>query len=84
MDIRLERYLLDQNQIQKGMLKNIEINIKHPIIKEIQENIAKPEQIAKMKELVEILFDEACILEGEPVANPGEFAKRLNALLKLM
>ena len=84
MDIRLERYLLDQNQIQKGMLKNIEINIKHPIIKEIQENIAKPEQIAKMKELVEILFDEACILEGEPVANPGEFAKRLNTLLKLM
>ena len=41
-------------------------------------------EFSKMKELVEILFDEACILEGEPVANPGEFAKRLNALLKLM
>lgn len=84
MDIRLERYLLDQNQIQKGMLKNIEINTKHPIIKEIDDNIKETKQLAKMKELVEILFDEACILEGEPVSNPGEFAKRLNILLKSM
>lgn len=83
MDIRLERYLLDQQQIQKGMLKNIEINTKHPIIKEIEENINKPEKLEAMQELVEMLFDEACILEGEPVANPGEFAKRLNILLAL-
>lgn len=82
MDIRLERYLLDQNQIQRGMLKNIEINAKHPIIKEIDSNLDKPEKLADLKELVEILFDEACILEGEPVTNPGEFAKRLNKLLE--
>ena len=81
MDIRLERYLLDQNQIQRGMLKNIEINTKHPIIKEINDNLGKPEKLAKMKEIVDILFDEACIIEGEPVSNPGEFAKRLNKLL---
>ena len=81
MDIRLERYLLDQNQIQRGMLKNIEINTKHPIIKEINDNLGKPEKLAEMKEIVDILFDEACIIEGEPVSNPGEFAKRLNKLL---
>ncbi len=84
MDIRLERYLLDQHQIQKGMLKNIEINTKHPIIQEINGNLNNSDKSAKMKELVEILFDEACILEGEPVANPGEFARRLNSLLKFI
>lgn len=82
MDIRLERYLLDQNQIQRGMLKNIEINTKHPIIAEINENLGKPEKLEEMKEMVDILFDEACIIEGEPVSNPGEFAKRLNKLLE--
>ena len=83
MDIRLERYLLDQNQIQRGMLKNIEINTKHPIIKDINDNLSKPEKLDEIKELVEILFDEACIIEGEPVSNPGEFAKKLNKLLEL-
>lgn len=82
MDIRLERYLLDQQQIQKGMLKNIEINTKHPIIKEIDDNLGKPEKLEEMKEMVEMLFDEACIIEGEPVVNPGEFAKKLNKLLE--
>lgn len=82
MDIRLERYLLDQNQIQRGMLKNIEINTKHPIIQEINEDIAKPEKLEEAKEIVYTLFDEACIIEGEPVSNPGDFARRLNKLLQ--
>ncbi len=82
MDIRLERYLLDQNQIQRGMLKNIEINTKHPIIQEINEDIAKPEKLEEAKEIVYTLFDEACIIEGEPVSNPGDFARRLNKLLE--
>lgn len=81
MDIRLERYLLDQHQIPKGMLKIIEVNPKHPIIKNIQDNLDKPEKFDEMKEMADILYDEACIIEGEPVANPGEFAKRLNRLL---
>lgn len=81
MDIRLERYLLEQHQIPKGMLKIIEVNLKHPIIKNIHENLNKPEKLSGLTEIVNILFDEACIIEGEPVANPGEFAIRLNKLL---
>jgi len=82
MDIRLERYLLDQNQIQKGMLKNIEINIKHPIISYLNENLGNPKEIEDIKEKIGILFDEACILEGEPVKNPGDFARKINKLLQ--
>lgn len=81
MDIRLERYLLDQNQIPRGMLKIIEINAKHPLITYINENISNPEKLSDIRETAEILFDEACILEGEPVQNPGEFARRLNKML---
>lgn len=83
MDIRLERYLLEQKQIPFSMKKIIEINPKHEIIKNIQSNLSKPEKLTDLQELINILFDEACIIEGEPVANAGEFAKRLNELLKL-
>ena len=82
MDIRLERYLLDQNQISKGMLKIIEINTNHSIIKNVSDNLSKPEKLQQLKDVVEILFDEACIAEGEPVCNPSEFVKKLNKLLE--
>ena len=32
-------------------------------------------------ELVFALFDQACIIEGEPVTDMGAFAKRMNNLL---
>jgi molecular chaperone HtpG len=79
MDIRLERYLLDQNQIQNGQLKNIEINIKHPIVQKLNNSLSNENEA---KDIVEILFAEACVLEGEPVLNPGEFIKKLNKLLE--
>jgi HSP90 family molecular chaperone len=34
-----------------------------------------------LKDMVKTLYDESCIMEGEPVANPIEFAKRLNGML---
>lgn len=83
MDIRLERYLLEQKQIPFSMKKIIEINPKHEIIQSINANLSKPEKLVELQEMINILFDEACIIEGEPVANAGEFARRLNELLKL-
>lgn len=83
MDIRLERYLLDQKQIPYAMKKIIEINPKHQIIQNINANLSKPEKLTELQELVNLLFDEACIIEGEPIANPGEFAKMLNKLLEI-
>ncbi|GMO64882.1 MAG: molecular chaperone HtpG [Rickettsiales bacterium] len=81
MDIRLERYLLDQNQIQQNMkkLKVLEINPKHPIVEKLNNNLKNEDEA---REIVEILFGEACVLEGEPVADPGEFIKKLNKLLE--
>lgn len=83
MDIRLERYLLEQKQIPFSMKKIIEINPKHEIIQNINSNLSKPEKLTELQDLIKILFDEACIIEGEPVFNAGDFAKRLNEILKL-
>jgi len=84
MDIRLERYLVEQKQLVKGKLKILEINPKHKIIKSLSDRLSKgkDKEVNKIKETIDILFDEACVLEGEPVANPSEFAKRLNEMLE--
>ena len=80
MDIRMERYLKDQKQIATSFAKILEINSNHPIITKINSEIAKKDQNLA-KELALALFDQACIIEGEPVANINEFSKRMNNLL---
>jgi len=82
MDIRLERYLVEQKQLIKGKLKILEINPEHKIIKSLNGKLGTKDELDNLKETIKILFDEACVLEGEPVSNPSEFAKMLNEMLQ--
>ena len=80
MDIRMERYLKEQKQIGASSTKIIEINTNHPIVTKISNAIGSNEDLAQ--ELVLALFDQACIIEGEPVADMVAFSKRMNSLLE--
>lgn len=78
MDMRMERFLISQNQLATASPKILEINTMHPLVRYIGEH--KGEE--KSKELSLLLFDQACILEGENITSPGDFAKRLNKFLE--
>lgn len=80
MDIRMERYLKDQKQIGKSFAKILEINANHPIIKKISQAIENND-FSLSQELVLALYDQACIIEGEPVEDVGAFSRRINSLL---
>ncbi len=82
MDIKLERFLLEQKQIAAPLPKILEINPNNEIFKYINENINDNEKLEDFKETIKTLFDEACVLEGEPVVNPADFARRLNKMMK--
>ncbi|NDB83488.1 MAG: molecular chaperone HtpG, partial [Alphaproteobacteria bacterium] len=80
MDIRMERFLVEQKQLHQSSSKILEVNLKHPILKKI----ASLQDIdnAKSQDLVWLLFDQACIIEGEPVKDVSGFSRRLNILLE--
>lgn len=81
MDIRMERFLIEQNQLPKATAKILELNPNHAITKNIIaaiENNNKNEQIA---DLVKLLFDQACILEGEPIEDVNGFTQRFNSFI---
>lgn len=80
MDIRMERFLIEQKQLAKSSAKILELNPKHKIVKKINEDLAKG--LDNHQHLVRLIFDQACIIEGEPVHNAGDFAKRLNEVLE--
>ena len=81
MDIKLERFLIEQKQLIARLPKILEINVNHPIILKIKENLNNKEKEEELNDIVKNLYDEACILEGEIIDNPSEFVKRINKLM---
>ncbi|AAU04282.1 molecular chaperone HtpG [Rickettsia typhi] len=80
MDIRMERFLIEQKQIASASAKNLELNPKNKIIEKIFNDLKANNK--NNEELVNLIFDQACILEGEPIADTGAFSKRLNDILQ--
>lgn len=81
MDIRMERFLIEQKQLQKSSSKILEINISHPIFLKMSKVAEGNGDTAKYEDILWLLFDQACILEGEPVKDVTKFSNRLVELL---
>lgn len=82
MDIRMERYLIEQKQLAGASAKILEINPNHKIVLKIGEGLKKSDNQDENAALVHLLYDQACIIEGEPVPDAGAFSKRLNSILE--
>lgn len=81
MDIRMERYMLEQKQIKSATAKILEINPNNPIVKNLQKSLKEDGDKEEFKDKIFTLYDMACITEDEPVANSKEFCKRIEKLL---
>ena len=84
MDIRMERFLAEQKQLNVPSMKILEINPNHPVVKQIYTKIKSKTTSKQSEDLVKLLYDQACILEGEPLKNPVSFSKRMNELLAMV
>jgi len=79
MDIRLERFLLEQKQLNSASAKILEINLNNKIIQKISDNFKQnPSQASDM---VKTLFDLACVVEDEPLKDAYDFSQRIQSLL---
>ncbi|PCJ22508.1 MAG: molecular chaperone HtpG [Rickettsiales bacterium] len=84
MDIRMERYLIEQKQLSTLSAKILEINPGHKIVTKIANDLDKSDKHEENKQLIHLLHDQACIIEGEPVVDAAAFSKRLNSLLEMV
>ena len=75
-DMRMERFLLEQNQIKNKSGKILEINIKHPVIQHINGKLND-----ESNDLIEMLFGQALIVSGEKIT---DYAKYLSAASNVM
>lgn len=81
MDIRMERFLLEQNQIQAGSAKILEINPNNKIVNSLNDNLTDEAKTQDNQDQIRTLFDLACMLEDEPVNDSKDFSRRLQKLM---
>lgn len=82
MDMHLERLLKLHRQIEAGAKRVLEINPTHPLIASLSARIAAGGNTEDVSDAAWLLLDQARILQGEPVADPATFARRLAAVLQ--
>jgi molecular chaperone HtpG len=81
MDLRLERFLKQHQQLGELSKRVLEINPKHALIRQMAARAAAAEEEQALGDLAELLLDQARIVEGEPLPDPGGFSRRLSAFL---
>jgi molecular chaperone HtpG len=78
MDIHLEKLLKAHKQFGAGeSLRILELNPKHPLIRKLAANAQKNGSSDAMSDAALLLLDQAHIVEGDPVADPVAFSKRM-------
>jgi molecular chaperone HtpG len=82
LDMRLERLLRQHKQLDKAMKRVLELNPSHPLVKKLAAMTGKEGASSALEEAAHLLLDQARLLEGEPVADPRAFARRLGAMME--
>jgi len=81
LDMRLERFLKQHSQIGELSKRILEINGDHPLIRRMTRMAQDGSQQHDLDELARLLLDQARIIEGEPIPDPGAFSRRMSTYL---
>lgn len=81
MSIRMERYLIDQKQLKNASAKILEINMNHPIISKIATDLKCNAANDDTSDLAQIVYDQACVIEGEPLSDVASFTAKMNKFI---
>lgn len=77
IDIHLERFLKQHNQIRTPSARILEINPSHPLIRRMAEKAKKDGAQASLGDISSLLLDQARLMDGEPLADPVGFSQKL-------
>ncbi|MFC3674729.1 molecular chaperone HtpG [Ferrovibrio xuzhouensis] len=82
MDMHLERLLRMHQKLDMASPRILEINPSHPLIRRLAERATQPGAVDALADAAQLLLDQARIVEGEPLADPQAFARRLAAVMQ--
>ena len=84
LDPHIERMLRATSQVELPAGKRIlEVNPDHPLIRTLAAMEAESPKSERVTEWIKVLYDQALLAEGSPVADPGWLARKLSELLTM-
>lgn len=81
IDIHLERFLKQHNQIRTPSARVLELNPSHPLIRRMAEKAKGNGANESIQDVAWLLLDQARLLDGEPLADPVGFSKKMADVL---
>lgn len=81
LDLHLERFLKQHNQIRTPSKRILEINPNHPLIVQMSAKAKDVGAPDKLQDVAWLLFDQARLLDGEIPVDPVAFSTRLATVL---
>ncbi|MGB0671413.1 MAG: molecular chaperone HtpG, partial [Rhodospirillales bacterium] len=81
MDIRLERMMRQAGRLDVAMMRVLEINASHVVLRKMAALSDNTDEGSDFSEAAKLLLDQARIIEGEPVPDASAFARRLAAFV---
>lgn len=81
MNIRMEKFLIAQKQLKQSSAKILEINLAHPILSKISNDLKYGSADSYTEQLAQLIFHQACLIAGEGLEDPSSFVKNINSLL---
>lgn len=84
MERIMNSQVLADNQMKQFMVssKTLEINIEHPIIKNIETSIGDENKEKGIKDVIELMFDGALLASGFSIEKPHLFVAKLNKMIE--
>ena len=81
MDMHLERVLSRHQQVTSRAPRILEINTGHPLIKALGARAKTKGAADELGDAARLLLDQAWIAEGEPLADPAAFSRRMSEVM---
>jgi molecular chaperone HtpG len=82
LDMHLERLLKQHRQLSDTAKRILEVNPRHPLVARLAAMVGKEGAADALGDFAWLLLDQARILEGEQLPDPGAFARRLSTVLE--
>jgi len=82
MDMHLQRMLAQHGQGEAEAKRILEVNGDHRVIEKLKGMAEKSGDSAVFVDASKLLFDQACIVEGEKIKDPAAFARRLSSVME--
>ena len=81
MDLRVERMLKQQNQLQQSFKRILEINPRHALITALAQSVGKEGAGEKVEEAARLLLTKLALLKANKILNLTGFSRRLNIVM---